>query len=210
MNNSPQPSPFAKFVTRGINPVGFALILFAFLFLPCATMSSWEFPSRVEEISPLESLLDISSTGANMAVHQDDYRWPIVIRLLAIVTLLVMAAGVGTTLARPARKRSLYASVVAAASGVLLVVTGVSAVVRMESAAREFLSVLFSSIPKSESAPLINQSGDAVGLGAGFWVALVGLVLIAAINFIVLLRARAATRLNPADACVDRSDGTAR
>ncbi|TDB78680.1 hypothetical protein E1264_36620 [Actinomadura sp. KC216] len=200
MTDSARPSAFEKFVTRGINPVGFALTLFAYLFLPCTAMSSWEFPSRVEEISPLEGLLEISSTGANIAVHQSDYRWPIVIRLLAIVTLLVMAAGAGTALARPARRRSLYAAVVAAVSGVLLVVTGLSAAARMESAAREFLTVLFSTIPKTESEPLIDQSSDAAGLGAGFWLALVGLALIAAINLAVLLRARSAARLGPAEA----------
>ncbi|TDD25221.1 hypothetical protein E1287_37410 [Actinomadura sp. KC06] len=200
MNDSPRSSSFEKFVTRGVNPVGFALSLFAFLFLPCAVMSSWEFPSYAEEISPLESLLDISSTGANMAVHQSNYRWPIVIRLLAIITLLFMAVSVGSAFARPARRRSLYAAIAAVASGVLLVVTGLSAVARMESAAREFLGVLFSSIPKSESAPLINQADDTVGLGTGFWLALVGLALIATINGIVLLRARTFTRPRPAEA----------
>ncbi|MFI0406396.1 hypothetical protein [Actinomadura sp. 3N508] len=196
MTDSPRPSPFEKFVTRGINPVGFVLTLLAFLFLPCTAMSSWDFPSRVEEMSPLEGLLEISSTGANMAVHQSDYRWPIAIRLLAIGTLLAMAAGAATALARPARRRSLYAAILAAASGLLLVVTGLSAAARMENAAREFLTVLFSTIPKSESAPLINQSGDAVSLGTAFWLPLVGLTLMTAVNLVAILRAR----LGPAKA----------
>ncbi|MFI0486867.1 hypothetical protein [Actinomadura sp. 9N215] len=202
MNDAPRSSSFSfeKFVTRGVNPVGFVVVLLAFLFLPCAAMSSWEFPSSADAMSPLASALDISSTGANMAVRQDDYHWPVVIRMLAIVTLLAIASGAGTAVARPAQRRPLYGAVVAAVSGGLLVVTGLSAVARMESAAREFLSVLFSSIPKSESAPLIDQSGNRVGLGGGFWFALVVLALIAVLNLVALFRARTATRFRPSKA----------
>ncbi|WUH99174.1 hypothetical protein OHR68_37635 [Spirillospora sp. NBC_00431] len=199
MIDAPNSSSFEKFVTRGINPVGFTFVLLAFLFLPCAALSPGDLFSDIEGTTSVESALDISSTGANMAVHQSDYDWPVFIRLLAIVTLLVIVAGALTALARPAQRRPLYGAIVAVVSFVLLVVTGLAATARMESAFKEFLDVLFATVPKSESEPLIDQAGDAVGLGVGFWVALVVVALVAAMNLVVLFRVRTTTRFSPAE-----------
>jgi hypothetical protein len=178
-----------KTVTRGFNPIAFVLVLLVFLFTPSVAMS-WESAGAEPIDRRLRPFLDVSSTGADIAVHQPGIRWAMTVRLLAIVTLIVIAAGVGSALARTARRRSRHAAIVATLSGVLLVATVLLAAERLKSGQRGFLSALFSTIPKSESAGLISEVGDAAELRAGFWLALTGLALIVALNLVVLFRRR--------------------
>ncbi|MFC4055549.1 hypothetical protein ACFOY4_38190 [Actinomadura syzygii] len=189
MSDAPR-SPFEKLVTRGITPVGFAIALLAFLFLPCSAMSYKDLPAHVTDLSTMVSVLDLSSTGGNIAVHQSGFDWTTGPRVLAIATLLAMAAGTVITVTRPARRRPLYAAITAVTAGALLTATGLRATAELKDAVRNLLSALFTTIPKSESAPLIDQSGQAAGLQWGFWTALTLLVLIAALNVAAILHTR--------------------
>ncbi|WP_157406289.1 hypothetical protein [Actinomadura chibensis] len=196
MSDAPR-SPFERLVTRAVTPVGFGLALLAFLFLPCAAMSYKALPEHVNALSAMVSVLDLSSTGGNIAVHQSEFDWPPGPRVLAIATLLALAAGAATAVTRPARRRPLYAAITGAAAIALLTATGLVAVGELRDSVRGLLSALFATIPKSESAPLIDQSGRAAGLQWGFWLTLALLVLLTVLNLAALLHGRRTRAADP-------------
>lgn len=179
-------------VTRRINPFGFGMALLLFLFVPSVAMS-WEFPGT-ESIARLRPFLDVSSTGVNMAVHQSRIHVDVAVRVFAIATFIVIAAGVATTAARTPQMRALAAAVAAALSGGLLIATVLLGVGWLEDSQREFLSILSSEFSKTERAGLLGLVDHAGGLRPGFWLALTVLVLVGAINMVVLLREISARR----------------
>ncbi|MFI0483743.1 hypothetical protein [Actinomadura sp. 9N215] len=188
---------FDQWVTRVINPVGFVAVVLAFLFLPCASVSVTEWPSMVlrdnsifvlRDNSFFKAVTDDSVTGGNIAfrdgpphqsAHRSGYGWSVELRMGTIVTVLVMAAGAGTGLVRPAERRLRHAAQVAAVAGVFLALAVLSAAGRMEDNTYGLLANEF------------GQRGEeefhyAAGPETGFWVSLTGLALIFAINLFAL------------------------
>lgn len=187
MNDARSQSLLEAVVTRAVNPVGFVAGLLLFLFVPCVAMS-WELRGLPALDQRLVPVLDVSSTGADIAIHQPRIHWNIAVRALAIATLIVIAVGAGTAGAGTARRRSLAAAIVATLSCGLLAATALLGVRWLEGSQRRFLSLLFSTVPKNESAGVIGLVDDAGGLRAGFWLALAVFAVLAALNVVVLVR----------------------
>ncbi|WUI04253.1 hypothetical protein OHR68_21435 [Spirillospora sp. NBC_00431] len=172
-----------------INPVGFVAAVLAFLLLPCASVSVTEWsPMVLRDKSMFQAVTDDSVTGGNIAfrdgpphqsAHRPQYNWPVALRMGTIVTVLVMAAGAGTGLVRPAERRLRRAAQVASVAGVFLVLAVLSAAARMEENTNVILVNVFGSRGEEDFQ-------YAAGPEAGFWVSLSGLALIFAINLFAL------------------------
>ncbi|GAA4234764.1 hypothetical protein GCM10022254_40410 [Actinomadura meridiana] len=167
-----------------INPLGFVAVVFAFLILPCAsvTVKDWS-PLTTSDLSPFKAATEGSATGANIpfdhAFYQNDFSWPWALRLGTAVTVLVIAAGAGTGLFRSAERRLLRAAQVAAVAEVFLVLAVLSVASRME----ETTYVVLANLVQLDD---VSHFQITAGPEGGFWLSLIGLALIFAINLLAL------------------------
>jgi hypothetical protein len=112
-------------------------------------------------------------------------------RVLAILLIVLLVAGLATALLPLVRVRALAGAVVAVLAAVLLVVTQLVAQSSLVSPMRDLLLVRMVNVPQDLSAVATEEYlSDATGGRVGFWLALVVLVALGAINVTVGVRAR--------------------
>jgi hypothetical protein len=201
-----------RLVPRLASPVGFGLALLFFL-LPFVAVSceapglgSVEITYTGVDLATggkasVDTVGDVGSVSAPPVQDNEDAPQPDV-QVLAIVTVALLAIGLGVSLAPlVARTRLLGAGGAAVLGGALLIVTEAVARSNLSSALREAAA---KEVDKPGDVPF-NLSGslldDMVRTRIGFWLSLTAVILVLLFNAGVFLwpRIRAATQPTPAD-----------
>ena len=185
-------------------PTGLLLVALLFLVLPAAT-ASCSVPADSPE-GP--GSVSVSVTGADVVTGGDpDYSVSGVfelspegnagmagdaaprgaVRVWGIATVVVMGLGLLIMFLRVWRLRAIVTAAVASVAAVLLVVTEVALVGRLVSLAEENATWLVH-LPSAQGVDVVGRAGEVVRTGAGFWVTLAGLVLVAGVNVALLVR----------------------
>jgi hypothetical protein len=173
------------------------LALLLFLLIPCAAVSC-DISDNTGPSGP--GAIDISYTGAQLATggrpdigatgtfavrpelpERVVETLPVGVQALAVVTALVMAAGMLTVVLRRPTTRAVAAAAIAAAAAMLLVATEVVLIIELVNQARNFVPWL-QYLPETQGVDLERRAGEVVEMRVGFWLALAVLIVIAGLN----------------------------
>ncbi|OLF18672.1 hypothetical protein [Actinophytocola xanthii] len=204
-----------KALSRLASPAGFALVLLLFLLLPFLSVSC-DVPGMGKigadytgahlalgdepEAQVPPELADLgeelqSGDGAESGDGESQPPPDPGVQVLAIVTAVLMAAGIATVLISRTRTRLLGAAGVAALAGALVVVTQVvgqsNLTEQLRENARELGDVEGEGGLGSSPDDLI---GEMIHTEVGFWLSLVGLVLIALVSLAFVVKDKIFTR----------------
>lgn len=185
-------------------PTGLLLVALLFLVLPMAT-ASCSLPADLPEGS---GAVSVSVSGADVVTGGDpDFSVSGVfelspeanagmaseaapkgaVRVWGIATAVVMGLGLLTMFVRVWRLRAILTAAVASVAAALLVATEVALVGRLVSLAEQEATWLVH-LPSARGVDVVGRAGEVVGAAVGFWVALAGLVLVAGVNVVLLVR----------------------
>lgn len=199
-------------VARWIRPAGFVVVLLLFVLLPNVAVSC----SLPDDSAEGTGEITVSATGGDFVVRAvpdvdtsgvlapiEDNITPDApladyladsaagpgVQLLAITVLVLLVLGAMTALPRKPRLGAALAIAVAAVVVALMVV--IEKV--MAAAWRPMVTEagLFTrGLPDAEGHDMVAEGIDAIRAGLGFWLAIAGLAVVAAVNLVPLVRRR--------------------
>jgi hypothetical protein len=193
-----------KALSRLASPAGFALVLLLFLFLPFLSVScevpgmgkigadytgaqlavgdepEAEVPAELTELA--EELPGAGSEDGEESEPPPDPG----VQVLAIITAVLMAAGIATVLISRTRTRLLGAAGVAALAGVLVVVTQLVAQSNLTGLLQENAQELAED--ETSLGDVDQLAEEMIHTELGFWLSLIGLVLIALVSLAFAFR----------------------
>jgi hypothetical protein len=132
--------------------------------------------------------------GDMVAIEQVEFPEPGA-QVLAIPLVVLLLAGVAAALLPMVRVRAVTAAAIAATAAVLLVVIQVAAQSNLVTSMQELLLVNLSTVPQDlERIATSDYLSQATGTRIGFWLSLIALLGVAAVNVVILMRARTPAR----------------